>query len=396
MYSIVLMAAMTAGPDASGFNGYFRDLFQRDNGGSCNGCNGCSGSTPRYAGFGGCCGGAADYYSCSGCCGGSASGGFGSRVRRLFQPGNCCGTGCCGGMAYSCQGSAAYSCFGAPVGYMPVMNGGLSCVGGPVPFAPAPTFEPYAVPGVAPPGMIPYAPPEVAPPGAVRPAGFGGTVVGAAPTVQQTGRATVVIRLPADARLYADDAPLRLSGPERKFTTPDLPANLEYTYRLRAEYDRDGEVVSVTKKVTVRAGGAVAVDFADLTVGKPAAPTPSTGGNVLAASPVSNPSPGTVPSVLPGAMSGNPGANTPGSPATDRAMITVTLPPGATLYVDDRKSPSSEPVRQFATPPLPAGREFAYLLKAEVTRDGRPESITQKVTFRAGERLTVDFTGLGK
>jgi uncharacterized protein (TIGR03000 family) len=77
-------------------------------------------------------------------------------------------------------------------------------------------------------------------------------------------------------------------------------------------------------------------------------------------------------------------------------MITVTLPPGATLYVDDRKSPSTSPVRQFATPPLPAGREFAYLMKAEVVRDGRPEYLIQKVTFRAGERITVDFTALGQ
>ena len=77
-------------------------------------------------------------------------------------------------------------------------------------------------------------------------------------------------------------------------------------------------------------------------------------------------------------------------------MITVKLPPGATLYVDDRKSPSSDPVRQFSTPPLPAGREFAYLLKAEVVRNGQPESFIQKVPFRAGERVTVDFTGVGR
>ena len=85
-----------------------------------------------------------------------------------------------------------------------------------------------------------------------------------------------------------------------------------------------------------------------------------------------------------------------GAPASDRAAITVTLPAGATLYVDDRKSPSAGPVLQFTTPPLPGDREFAYLMKAEVVRDGRPEYLIQKVAFRAGERLTVDFTGLGR
>ena len=64
--------------------------------------------------------------------------------------------------------------------------------------------------------------------------------------------------------------------------------------------------------------------------------------------------------------------------------------------MDDRKSPSNEPVRQFSTPPLPAGQEFAYLMRAEVVRNGQPETFTQKVPFRAGERVEVDFTGVGR
>ena len=91
-----------------------------------------------------------------------------------------------------------------------------------------------------------------------------------------------------------------------------------------------------------------------------------------------------------------PAPDAPLLPGGDRATITVKLPAGATLYVDDRKSPSQEPVRSFATPPLPAGREFAYLIKAELMRNGQPETLTQKVPFRAGERVTVDFTSLGK
>ena len=48
-----------------------------------------------------------------------------------------------------------------------------------------------------------------------------------------------------------------LTGAERKFVSPELPAGQEFTYRFRAEYERDGETVSVTKKVPVRAGGTV-------------------------------------------------------------------------------------------------------------------------------------------
>ena len=101
------------------------------------------------------------------------------------------------------------------------------------------------------------------------------------------------------------------------------------------------------------------------------------------------------PSVIPDVPNVAPPA--PNTPATDRATITVKLPPGATLFVDDRKSSSADPVRQFTTPPLPAGREFAYVMKAELVRDGRPEYLIQKVSFRAGDRITVDFTaGMGR
>ena len=77
------------------------------------------------------------------------------------------------------------------------------------------------------------------------------------------------------------------------------------------------------------------------------------------------------------------------------ASITVKLPPGATLYVDDRKNLSTETVRRFTTPPLPAGREFGYLFKVEINKNGLPETVTQKVAFRAGEQVTVDMTSLG-
>jgi uncharacterized protein (TIGR03000 family) len=223
-----------------------------------------------------------------------------------------------------------------------------------------------------------------------------------------TERATVVVKLPADARLYAETRALTLTGSERKFVSPALPAGQDFVYRFRAEYDRDGETVSVMKKVTVRAGATVAIEFADLTAkaspernadkntGGPAERSPSS----VAAVPTGNPTPGVVPSVMPVNPASPPvspaATSTPASPGSDRAMITVKLPAGAALFVDDRKSPSNEPVRQFSTPPLPAGREYAYLMRAEIVRNGQTETFTQKVPFRAGERVEVDFTSVGR
>jgi uncharacterized protein (TIGR03000 family) len=366
MYSVVMMAALTSAPDVPSFNGYFRDLFSRDNGG-CNGCNGMA----KYSCSGGCSGSMA-YNSCSGCtgcngCNGGSIFGLGDRVRRWFDRDN---NGCCGGRSYACSGYScsgfAYSCSGGPAyPYTPMNFGGV----------------PHMAPG------IPYAVPDPAPGMAFRPAV---SPAGALASNGPTARASVIVRLPADARLFADGRQLNLTGAERKFVSPDLPTDQEFAYRFRAEYERNGEVLSVTKTVTVRGGSSVAVEFVDMTAAKVTPPAPAgtpTGGKPTAQEPVK---------VEPPVKPAPPAPAPVDLPGGDRATITVKLPPGATLYVDDRKSPSQDPVRSFSTPVLPNGREFAYTLKAELVRNGQPETLTQKVPFRAGERVTVDFTSLGK
>ncbi len=400
MYSLVLMTAMAGTPEAAGFNGYFRDLFNRD--GGCSGC--CGGGAARYSCYGGGCSGSTSYDAgCTGCCGGGhAVFGLRDRVRSWWNA-----NGCCGGQTTSlggcCGGSAAYSCFGGPaVSYTPIINGGLSCYGGPIASAPPPVFGPAqpfpAQPYPAPPASIPYADPMAAPAPTVVPerqgfrpaAGFGPPTA----TVSNGSRAAIVVRLPADARLYADGQPLRLTGAERRFTTPELPGGMEFTYRITAEYERNGEVVSVSKRVAVRAGGSETIEFADLTAARvttgapapaadrPADPTPAVT--------VSNTAPATAAAAAPSLLPQTPAA------ADARATITVKVPAGATLFVDNTRNPSTDAVRRFTTPPLPAGREFAYLLRVEVTRNGQPEQLIQKVAFRAGEHTEVDFSALGR
>ncbi|AMV29249.1 hypothetical protein VT84_32945 [Gemmata sp. SH-PL17] len=408
MYSIVLMTALTASPDTPQFNGYFRDLFH---GSSCNGCSGgvryscygggCSGSVAYPASCSGCSGSACYGSSCYGsscsgsscysssCCGGVFGLGFGARVRSWFEPSGCCGSrsyncsgyscygSSCSGSGYSCSGyscsGSAYSCFGSS----------LSCQGGYMVYPPSggDSFPPY--PGQP---MIPYASPNPAPGEAGL---YPGTALSPTTTVAnaQTGRASVNVKLPTDARLFADGRPLNLTGAERQFVSPELPLNQDFVYNFKAEYDRDGETVSVTKKVTVRAGATFTVEFTSLSA---AAPTASGAGKTTSNPPAAPAAPASKEPTK-----AEPPLRDAPTGSGDRATITVKLPPGATLYVDDRKSPSKDAVRQFATPPLPANREFAYLLKAEVVRDGQPETLSQKVPFRAGERITVDFTSLG-
>ncbi len=444
MYSLVLLTAMTASSDTPNANGLFSNMFSGGNSCSGSSCSGnCYGNyAPRYSCYGGGCSGSSSASNCNGCtgcsgcsgstsasnncngCNGCSGSGFGSRVRKWFDRGNCngcsgscngctgsgygcngSGYGCSGTVGYSCFGASAYSCFGGPaVAYTPVFNGGLSCQGGMAWPAPPPVFESApGMPGMTPPGMIPYAPPETAP-------GFNPQNTGFRPSNGDnalvsngtTGRATVVVRLPIDARLFADAKSLSLTGAERKFVSPELPSGQEFIYRFRVEYERDGETLSVTKKVAVRAGVMLNIEFTDLTAkGTPEKVTPekSPGGNTaVAATPTSNPGHGTAtpPVATPASVptAGPASVEQPG--VGDRATITVKLPAGATLFVDDRKSPSSEPVRRFNTPPLPAGRDYAYLMRAEIVRNGQTETFTQRVPFRAGERVDVDFSGIGR
>lgn len=386
MYSLVLMSAMTAAPTTAEFNGYFRDLFNRGGCSGCTGCHGCNGVAKHSCN--GCTG-------CNGCCGGSGL--FsGDRIRSLFAPNNCCG-GCCGGMAYSsgcCGGSIVYAtgCCG----------GSIASFGTPIVSIPMAGYETYpSLPGfnvppptgaAVPPSVIPYAPPEVAPPSIER------QTAAPRPVAMVTGansgtRATVIVRLPADAKLFADGAALRMTGGERKFQTPELPAGMEYTYRFTAEYVRNGETISVSKQIAVQAGSSATLEFADLTSSAKPAPSgtdaPVIKGESVAVAPVSLPKFAPVAPVAPAAQPQPQDKPLP-------AKITVKVPAGATLFVDEKKNGSSDAVRTFTTPPLPAGREFAYNFKVETVRNGMPESVSQKVAFRAGEQLTVDLTNLGK
>jgi uncharacterized protein (TIGR03000 family) len=75
--------------------------------------------------------------------------------------------------------------------------------------------------------------------------------------------ATVVITLPADARLYFDDRPTKQAGAERTYVTPGLTTGKEYVYQVKIEYTRDGRMLTQTRPVSVRAGRTSRVAFGE-------------------------------------------------------------------------------------------------------------------------------------
>jgi uncharacterized protein (TIGR03000 family) len=74
-------------------------------------------------------------------------------------------------------------------------------------------------------------------------------------------RATVVVKLPARAKLYVDNVFCPLTSAKRTFRTPRLERGRRYYYTLRVETVRNGQPVRQTRKVYLEAGKRVVVDF---------------------------------------------------------------------------------------------------------------------------------------
>jgi uncharacterized protein (TIGR03000 family) len=247
MYSAVLMLAMTGAGD----------LPSHCFGSSCGGYDGCWGGSCSGScwggGYGGCWG------SCSGggygCCGGghkhsrrnSCCGGGGLFGGGLFSRKNSC-HGCCGG--YGCHGG--YGCCGG-YGYCTGCNGGYAaCTGGAVCGGPAcagcgGAVVVPAAPGATDGGTLR----EGAPAGGTKKEEKKGTM-GPAP-------ATIIVTLPADARLTIDGETTTSTSSPRVFVSPNLDPEREFQYTLKAEWMADGRNLVVTKKITVTAGRETAV-----------------------------------------------------------------------------------------------------------------------------------------
>jgi uncharacterized protein (TIGR03000 family) len=73
--------------------------------------------------------------------------------------------------------------------------------------------------------------------------------------------ATIVVALPADARLTVDDAPTTSTTARRVFVSPELNPGVQYNYTFKAEFVREGKPVTVSKIVTVTAGAETNVNF---------------------------------------------------------------------------------------------------------------------------------------
>lgn len=73
-------------------------------------------------------------------------------------------------------------------------------------------------------------------------------------TQAEVNSATIVVNLPANARLTVDGQPTAQTSSTRTFVTPPLQPGRDFHYTFRAELNQEGRPVTATKEVTVRAG----------------------------------------------------------------------------------------------------------------------------------------------
>jgi uncharacterized protein (TIGR03000 family) len=224
MYSVVLMVAMTTSPDVPDFGR--RRGCHGGGGYACSGWSGGSGYGCRggYGGYG---------YGCMGGYGGGYGGCYGGG-----------GYGCSGGGGYGCSGGGRYGYSGGGYGF----SGGGYSGGGYSGSSPYYGTMPYM-------GGMPYYNGG---------SGYNSTNLEGDET---SARATITVRLPADAKLTIDGDPTTSTSSERQFITPPLPRGKEYTYQLRAEVQRNGKTVVATKKVPVEAGRDTQVELFPATEG---------------------------------------------------------------------------------------------------------------------------------
>jgi uncharacterized protein (TIGR03000 family) len=84
-----------------------------------------------------------------------------------------------------------------------------------------------------------------------------------------------------------------------------------------------------------------------------------------------------------------------GASVAPGARLIVEVPADARLYIHDHLMEGSGSRRAFVTPALKAGQTYYYVMRADVTRDGKVRSETRRVEVKAGDTAQASFAGLG-
>jgi uncharacterized protein (TIGR03000 family) len=77
--------------------------------------------------------------------------------------------------------------------------------------------------------------------------------------------------------------------------------------------------------------------------------------------------------------------------ADSSAQIELQVPTDAQVWFDGEKTTQTGTLRQFVSPPLTAGWQYTYVVRAEWKENGREVTESRRLTFPAGDRLSASF-----
>jgi uncharacterized protein (TIGR03000 family) len=77
------------------------------------------------------------------------------------------------------------------------------------------------------------------------------------------------------------------------------------------------------------------------------------------------------------------------------ARIQLRVPANAQVWFDGDKTSQTGNLRPFITPDLKPGVDYAYEIRVRWMEEGQTREQKRKVTFRSGDRLTLNLTQAG-
>jgi uncharacterized protein (TIGR03000 family) len=80
------------------------------------------------------------------------------------------------------------------------------------------------------------------------------------------------------------------------------------------------------------------------------------------------------------------------APADTKAHVRLVVPADAEVWFDGEKTSQTGTAREFVSPPLTLGTDYAYEIRARWMENGKPVDQTRSVTVRAGSLTIVNFT----
>ncbi len=270
---------------------------------------------------------------------GGSSGGYGGSSGGGYYYSGYPGWGSVGGSSGS-YGYSSHGGYGSQGGY--ASTGGYGSYGG----SSGTTIE----------SDRPVTPPETRPEGPTSPSdapGAEGAAEGtdAALLMPPARSAVLNVRVPGEAVVFVNGMQTKSNGEFRRYVSRNLEPGYSYTYELRAAMERDGQTVSETRVVKLRAGQSAELAF-DLTNAEEE--------RVAEEKP--------------------------------RTKLTVRVPSDAKVFLSGRATDATGEVREYTTSQLETDKEWTdYVVRAEVEREGRTVSQEQSVSLKGGDAKELSF-----